>query len=207
MTHAAHRMGRADGLKRDYNLLAMVSRKIEDKSAAVRLRKFFRVVQRVGAVNIGISKQGSIFLKSTDELERGITSRSTVHATFDSEEKLCQAIEEVKKADLGLSVTAQGLFDGIERCCRKTGLSFHTVALSIGVLGPRELIPEPEVLAISTMCGHGFVTFGLAQKALDDVSTGRRDVDEVCRELARPCLCGIFNPARAREILLSKKGG
>jgi hypothetical protein len=205
MTHAAHRMGQPDSLKSDFNLLAMVSRKIEDGNAVERLREFYRIVKHVGAVNIGISKQGSIFLKTPDELEAAITARSTVHATFDSEEKLCQAIEEVKKADLGISVTAQGLFDGVERCCRKTGLSFHTVALSIGVLGPRQMIPEPEILAISTMCGHGFVTFNLARKALSDVASGRRKVDEVVKELARPCLCGIFNPVRAREILLSKR--
>ena len=125
----------------------------------------------------------------------------------ESEEKLCLAMEEVKKADLGISVTAQGLFQGVERCCRKTGLSFHTVALSLGVLGPMELIPDPDILAISTMCGHGYVTFNLARKALDDVAAGHRDVDDVCKELARPCLCGIFSPVRAREILLSKKKG
>ncbi len=207
MTHSAHRVGQPDSLKGDFNLMAIASAssKLDDAEAVARLREFFRIVQRVGAVNMGVSKQGSLFHKTPDELERAITSSPTVHGTFDSEEKLCQAIKEVKKADLGISVTAQGLLDGVERCCRKTGLSFHTLTLSIGVLGPREMIPEPEILAISTMCGHGFVTFNLARKALDDVAAGRRDVNKVCEELARRCLCGIFNPIRAREILLSKK--
>ncbi len=128
-----------------------------------------------------------------------------IHATFDSEEKLCRAIEELKKADLGLSITAQGLFDGVGRCCRESGLSFHTVAFSIGVLGPEELIPEPEVLELSTMCGHGFVTFNLAKKALEDVASGRGNIDETVKKLARPCLCGLFNPERARQILLANR--
>lgn len=204
MTHAAHRMGQAESLTHDYHLLATVSRKKEDEKAAEGLRKFFRIVRQTGAVNMGISKQGSIFLKTFEELERTITNRSMVHATFDSEEKLCQAIEELKKADLGLSITAQGLFDGVGRCCRESGLSFHTVALSIGVLGPKELIPEPEVLELSTMCGHGFVTFNLAKKTLEDVASGQGNIDEMVKKLSRPCLCGLFNPTRAREILLSK---
>ncbi len=207
MTHAAHRIGKPESLAHDYHLLAMISKKVNDKNAVARLREFLHIVQRAGAVNIGVSRQGSRFVKTNDELERSITTRSTVHAAFESEEKLCRAMEEVKKADLGISVTAQGLFQGVERCCRKTGLSFHTVALSLGVLGPMELIPNPDILAISTMCGHGYVTFNLARKALDDVGAGHRDVDEVCKELARPCLCGIFSPVRAREILLSKKKG
>ncbi|MBW2308118.1 MAG: hypothetical protein JRG73_14420 [Deltaproteobacteria bacterium] len=204
MTHAVHRMGTPESLARDYNLLAMVARKVDGVDAVAKLQEFLRIVQRVGAVNTGVSRRGSRFVKTDDEVERAITAHSTVHATFDSEEKLCQAVEEVKKADLGVSVTAHGLFDGLERCCRKNGLSFHTVALSIGLVGPEDLVPDPDILAISTMCGHGYVTFNLARKALDDVAAGRRNMDEVCKELARPCLCGIFNPIRAREILLSR---
>lgn len=205
MTHAAHRTGSTDSLRSDYNLIATVSRKREDEKAAEKLKKFLRIVKQTGAVNMGITKQGSIFLKTPEELERAITNRTMLHATFDSVEKLCQAIEALKRADLGLSITAQGLFDGVGRCCRESGLSFHTVALSIGVLGPKELIPEPEVLDLSTMCGHGFVTFNLAKKALEDVASGQADIDETVETLSRPCLCGLFNPARAREILLSKK--
>lgn len=205
MTHSAHRMGRPDSLVRDYHLLATVSSKADGGNAVARLRSFFHIVQRIGAVNIGISREGSLFLRTAHELKQAITARSVVHATFDSEEKLCHAVAEMKKADLGISLTAQGLFKDIERCCHKTDLPFHTVAFSIGLLGPMKLIPEPEVLELSTMCGHGFVTFNLARKALGDVAKGRRDVEEVCRELARPCLCGLFNPVRAREILLSKK--
>ena len=137
MTHAAHRTGQVDSLKCDYHLLATISRKREDEKAAEKLRKFFRIAKQAGAVNMGISKQGSLFLKTPEELERGITNHSMIHATFDSEEKLCQAIEALKKADLGLSITAQGLFDGVGRCCQANGLSFHTAALSIGVLGPK----------------------------------------------------------------------
>lgn len=205
MTHAAHRMGQEDSLKCDYHLLATTSRKKEDEKAAEGLRKFFHIIRQTGAVNMGMSKEGSIFFKTPEELERTISNRSMVHATFDSEEKLCRAIEELKKADLGLSITAQGLFDGVGRCCRESGLSFHTVALSIGVLGPKELIPEPKVLELSTMCGHGFVTFNLAKKALEDVANGRGNIDETVKKLARPCLCGLFNPVRARKILLSNR--
>ena len=205
MTHAVHRMGDPASLAHDFHLLGMVSKKAEIPDAVDKLKEFLRIVHRAGAVNIGVSRQGSLFHKSLNELEEALASDSLIHATFDSGEKLRHAVEEVKKADLGISVTAQGLFNKIEQCCQKSGLSFHTVALSLGVIGPPEMIPEPEVLALSTMCGHGFVSFNLARKALEDVASQRRDVDDVCRELARPCLCGLFNPALAREILLSRK--
>lgn len=205
MTHAAHRMGQADSLMCDYHLLATVSRKKEDMKAGEGLRKFFHIVRQAGAVNMGISREGSIFHKTPEELERTVNHRSMIHATFDSEEKLCRAIKELKKADLGLSITAQGLFDGVDRCCQENGLLFHTIAFSIGVLGPKELIPEPKVLELSTMCGHGFVTFNLAKKALGDISSGRGNIDEIVKTLARPCLCGLFNPERARKILLSNR--
>lgn len=205
MTHSAHRMGRPDDLKRDYHLLAMASVNADHTGVVSRLREFLCIARGAGAVNLGVGARGSLFSLSIDELVHAITARSVVHATFDGEEPLCHAMAEVKKADLGISVTAQGLFKDIERCCQKTDLSFHTVAFSMGLFGPKELIPQPEVLELSTMCGHGFVTFTLAQKALEDVESGRKEVDEACRELARPCLCGLFNPIRAREIFLKKK--
>jgi len=65
MTHALHRLGPTDSLMRDYHLLGMVSRKASNEKGVDQLRKFFRVVVQVGAVNVGVSRKGSIFLKTS----------------------------------------------------------------------------------------------------------------------------------------------
>ena len=77
----------------------------------------------------------------------------------------------------------------------------HTVEHSLGVWGKTDLLPDEEVLQISTMCGHGMVSFGLIEKAVADVKAGRSTPEQAARELAAPCVCGIFNPTRAAELL------
>ena len=56
-------------------------------------------------------------------------------------------------------------------------------------------------LQLTTMCGHGMISSGFARKMTDWVRSGRRTPDEASRYLARFCVCGSFNPARARGIL------
>jgi len=77
----------------------------------------------------------------------------------------------------------------------------HTVEHSLGVWGKRELLPKKEVLEVSTMCGHGMVAFGLIEEAVADVKAGRSSPEKAARRLAEPCVCGIFNPVRAAELL------
>jgi hypothetical protein len=54
---------------------------------------------------------------------------------------------------------------------------------------------------LSTMCGHGMVSHGLAKKMIDWVKEGRRTPEQAAGYLARFCSCGVFNPARAARVL------
>jgi len=62
-------------------------------------------------------------------------------------------------------------------------------------------MPNTQVLALTTMCGHGMISSRLGKKMIDWVKENRRSPEEAVTYLTRFCSCGVFNPARARRIL------
>ena len=110
-------------------------------------------------------------------------------------------LRDVKEADLGVSIVISGLMDGVERCAKAAGARRHTVEWSLGIWGRTELLPSEEVLQISTMCGHGMVAAPMVERLALEVRRGRMSDEEAALQLARPCVCGIFNPVRASMLL------
>jgi len=51
------------------------------------------------------------------------------------------------------------------------------------------------------MCGHHLVSINLILALVDKVKNGRMSAEDAGRELARCCICGVFNPVRAGEII------
>jgi hypothetical protein len=45
------------------------------------------------------------------------------------------------------------------------------------------------------------ISFNLVKKAVEDIKEGRISAEEAACELAKPCVCGVFNPARAKRLL------
>jgi hypothetical protein len=45
------------------------------------------------------------------------------------------------------------------------------------------------------------VASNLVKSLVDDLKAGQVTADEAGKELAKQCACGIFNPARAAELL------
>jgi hypothetical protein len=72
---------------------------------------------------------------------------------------------------------------------------------SLGIHGATEKLPSQAILDISTMCGHGMVAFSLVEHLVDEVKAGRLTVEKAAQELAKQCVCGVFNPVRAAEII------
>ena len=58
------------------------------------------------------------------------------------------------------------------------------------------------MLKLATMCGHGMVAGSLAKKMIDWVKEGRRTPEQAASYMTRFCSCGVFNPARAKRILI-----
>jgi hypothetical protein len=77
----------------------------------------------------------------------------------------------------------------------------HSVEVSGGVFGRRDLLPSSEILEVTTMCGHGMVPKSLVRHLLGRIEQGDITLQQAAHKLARPCQCGIFNPQRAQILL------
>jgi hypothetical protein len=216
VTHTLHRYGDSGSFRDDYILLAIPSKGKNDEGAVEKLRTFLRICAAHKPANmgngdfaayrpsqgLGPSAHGERDLaQEYESVIAGINKPTAVAAVFDSKEKAEAALGDVVKADLGLSVNLSTSVDGARQCCRDTGIKRHSVEYSLGFWDRHNHLPNSQVLELSTMCGHGMVSFNLAKKMLEMVREGRRTPDQAVVTLARFCPCGIYNPVRAKRLL------
>ena len=203
MTHSLHRQGTEENLQNDYVVFTMSAKGHNEAGSAAKMQEFLRIVRRYRPVNLGDMKTGNWFQVEPENIEAGVQDTSVVHAVFTDVGTVADVLKELQAADLGMSIVVSGLLGPVHETCRRLGMkpAPHTVEHSLGVWGKTDLLPDEEVLQISTMCGHGMVSFGLIEKAVADVKAGRSTPEQAARELAEPCVCGIFNPTRAAELL------
>ena len=196
MTHTLHREGIKEA-SNDYVILAMVEG--NDPRKLDNLAELFKIVLRNKPLNY---TGKALFPDLTAEQLPQIYKRTKIGmAVFDRREDLFSALREIKDRDLGVSVVVSGLFPHIGEDCKKLGLPMHTVNYSLGVWGKREKLPDPKVTEITTMCGHGLVSFSLVESLLKEIRRGKKTLEEAADTLARPCVCGVVNPKRAVELL------
>jgi hypothetical protein len=131
----------------------------------------------------------------------GVKKSGTCSAVFDSKEKAEACLKDVIKEDLGLSINMSTSVQGAHNAAECCGIHRHSVEYSLGFADPHDHLPNSQVLELSTMCGHGMVSFNFARKMLDMVREGRRTTDQAVATLARFCPCGVYNPSRAKRIL------
>ncbi|MFQ5690356.1 MAG: hypothetical protein ACE5HQ_08805 [Gemmatimonadota bacterium] len=217
MTHTLHRYGPADDHADDYLVLAMPARGFDPALAVERQKEFLRRALRHGPVNLGDSAHGAWHHSRRDlrpdihwrrdstpdprEVIDAVDSPSPVTAVFDNLEAVRAFLAELREADLGLSINVSALAATAARCCESLGIPRHSVEYSLGFFGRTERLPGETALRLCTMCGHGMIAHGLAEKMIAWVKTGRRTPEEAGRVLARFCNCGAFNPSRAARIL------
>ena len=201
MTHTNHRQGTRESLSRDYVVFMYAAKGINDKDAGQKLREFLRMGYQYGPVNAGPARTGDVFLSSPEKVLERVVRASSAYLVYDDRAKVEALVKDVVRADLGLSVIVSGLFDEVDGICRAAGIRRHTAQCSLGVWGKIEKLPPPEILDVSTMCGHGMVSFNLVQRTVMAVDKGIVSLEEAGRILARPCACGIVNPRRAQELL------
>ena len=222
MTHSLHRFGRYEDLTGDYIVFAMPARGINDAEAVEVQKVFLSMALKHHPVNIGDAKRGGEFTpqaglnplvhwrRNTEPdpqaVVDGVEAPGIVAAVFDDYGRMEEFVRALQAAELGVSINISALADRAEDCCRACGITRHSVEYSLGFQGRTDLLPEKCVLELSTMCGHGTISFGLARKMVDRVRSGRRSPKEAARTLARFCVCSIFNPARAERILEEASG-
>ena len=135
-----------------------------------------------------------------------VTTSTTVAAVFDNQEAAASFTKALKEEDLGVSINISTSIRGAQQCCKAAGIPRHSAGYSLGFEGKTEHLPNADVLALSTMCGHGMIATSLAKKMIDWVREGRRTPEQASCYLTRFCSCGIFNVSRAARILNEARG-
>lgn len=200
MTHTLHRHGRF--LDRDFVVLAMSAKGINESGSAEKLRAFLRLADKHHPVNFGDIKSGNRSELSIEDLLARVEDTSVVHAAFDALAPVEAFVAELGRADLGLSIVVTGDTDDVRQMCvRRFNREPHTVEHSLGIWGRIDRLPPARLLEVTTMCGHAVVSARLVEKLMNEVKSGRKTPEEAAAELARPCVCGVFNPSRAAALL------
>ncbi len=202
MSHSLHRRGNEESFHDDYVMLIMTSPdRVNDPDVKNKLREAWDVLSSFEAdlTNFGSVRGGGRHRKLIKEFKE--EGKFLIHAVFKERDSIKACLNELKKRDLGLSVTVSGNFDEVKGMCHEIGLAPHTVQYSLGVVGKTELLPDEKVLEITTMCGHAMVSPNLLAHLVKRIQAGKITHAEASLELSRQCECGIFNPARAERLL------
>lgn len=201
MTHSLHRQGTPKELKDEVVFILSPSRGNNTDGAKPKVQKFLELMKRNGAVNYGDDLSGNVMVLGYEKLLENATDFTNIHAVFSDKKKAINALKEVVKENMGLSVVVSGLFDVLKECCDAANIGFHTIEHSLGFFGNTEKLPSDEVLKVVTMCGHGLVSVNLVEKLVKDIKAGRTTSEKAANLMAKQCMCGIFNSDRAKETL------
>lgn len=202
MTHTLHRIGTRESLQGDWVFLCMPSKDINHVNSAPKLRRFLELALKNNAVVIGDARSGNAFHQGgIDKVIENVEDRAVVQAVFNNKDAVIQMLQDLKEADLGLSVVVSGLVDEVAECCSKAGLKPHTVEHSLGRWGKTEKLPPREIMEIGNMCGHAMVSVNFIREMIEKVKKGRLTPEKAADELFKPCMCGIFNTDRAAKLI------
>ncbi|MCJ7646134.1 hypothetical protein MUO65_04440 [bacterium] len=196
MTHTMHRQGSVESLKEDYIVLVMGG-DIPFDIYRRRLQRRFPRIYEMGKkvlLNAGI-------LKLLRIIKRAKPTGSYRSPVFNNKEELTSYLKQLKEKNLGKSVVVSGLFDEVNDCLKELNLSPHTVQFSLGIFGRKELLPEKEILEITTMCGHHMISPNLVEKLADDIKNGRMSLEETVRLMSEQCVCDVFNKGRICKLM------
>ena len=203
MTNTLHRRGTPASLKNDYVIFCTMAKGINSKGSGPKIQEFIRICLKYNPVNMGDGYMGNI-LQEDVGVQRFLAERSDgegAAAVFTDLDTLQKVIDELIRADLGISINVSGLLDDVQACCRKAGMERHSVEHSLGVWGAKDRLPERDILEVNTLCGHGMVSFNLIRKMVEYVKLRRLTPQKAANLMAKCCECGAFNPVRAEQLL------
>jgi hypothetical protein len=210
MSHALHRHGTAEQLQNDYTFYARASRFVNREGCGPKLRKILSIVlEEKNLVNFGSSHAGKSREAGLipEEYAKTLDKAYGVAGCFSDKEAVRSILKKLKEADTGISFVISGLIDEVVKIAKEVGVKPHTAFLSLGVHGKRALLPEEEVLQITTMCGHHQIGTRLTRAVVERVKAGKMTPEAGSHLLAQPCPCGIFNTRRSTAILASYQKG
>ncbi len=213
MTHSLHREGTKENLADDYTIYCLPAIGKNDKGSGTKRWRFLKITLDNNAANAGLADIGNIMKVSKEKLlahveqryknspEDGMGDGVAPCICCSSKQDILNILKEALAADFGLSIMVQGLREEVCDCLQELGLKPHTIHHSLGVWGRTDKLPSKEILEITTMCGHGMCSPSLVKKCIEDIIRGKTTPAEAAKLLAAQCVCGIFNPVRAEELL------
>jgi len=216
MTNTLHRYGNGPSFKDDYIIFMIPTRGYNDEECIPKLKAFLKICAKYHPVNMGNGNRGSLAPqknlnplahwnrdneKEWDIVIEEVKKPGTVSAVFATKEDAEACLKEVIDADFGISVNMSTSVDNAKEAAECCGIKRHSINYSLGFNDPHDHLPNSQVLELSTMCGHGMISFNMAKKMLDMVREGRRTPKEAAETLIRFCPCGIYNPHRAKRII------
>ena len=191
ITHTLHRKGNLESLKGDYVILAMLAAGIKDRDPDAK-KKLVEI--------------GKIFKQHDPEniITENVWKISTIiTASFKDIETVKDILKILKEKDFGISIVVSGIISEIRKIVTEIGLDLHTAHLSLGVFGKKDLLPSEKVLEITTMCGHACISPQSVEYYVNQIKNKKITVEKAAEKLAKPCVCGIVNIKRTKEILES----
>jgi hypothetical protein len=202
MTHSLHRFGDEENLKQDFVVMAMASRGVNDKGSGPKIKKHLTICQKYRPVNLGGLKIGNACNFTQQEIldRAGADYVSTFNGVFTDRETTKKVLREIIDEKVGLSTVVSGLYSETCAMAQELGIQPHTVNHSLGIWGKKELLPEPQILEIITLCGHGMISQHLVRHYFEKVKKGY-DADAAAREIGRFCYCAICNVDRIASVL------
>ena len=167
MTNTLHRYGDAESLRNDFIVFAIPSRGYNDRDCVPKLRQFLRMALKYKPVNLGDGSRGGIFRPSKklnplahwfrkakpdfEEVVEKVSSPTPVAAVFDNREAVERFVEELRGADLGISINISARIDGAVECCRGAGLARHSVEYSLGFMATQGLEPAKVLHVVDSL--------------------------------------------------------
>lgn len=201
MTHSLHRLGNLLSLQSEFIVLTFGHSRRSKRTFESRKATF----QKKNPGTYKIAKKGYKFLKIDRIINKikDIKNRDKHVGPYviKTKEELYQCLKKMKRAKNGRSVVVSGIIDDIDNCLKKLDLRMHTVQYSLGYFGKTELLPDSNILEMTTMCGHHMVSPKLVKKLAGDVKRGKLTSQEASKSMEKLCVCKIFNKDRATDML------
>ncbi len=220
MTNTLHRFGKPEELKDDYIVFTLARPGTNDIGSVEKAREFLKIALKYNPVNFtGEFRHGSAFRpeKNLNLFRLYVRGRKEIvspelvmdemeppgraSVVFDNKQALEEFLKEIKEIDFGLSVNVSSLVDDFKEITLRTGILPHSINYSLGFRGNLYRLPDQQILALTTMCGHGLIANSFAKKMIDRVKEKRLTPEKAARYMAKFCMCGAFNTSRAERIL------
>ncbi|MGI6169193.1 MAG: hypothetical protein ACOYI4_05720 [Christensenellales bacterium] len=199
MSHTLHRQGSDESISKDFVVLSRVAEEVNRTGSKEQLEKFVRLGYEHNPANLG-NHQGNMYAKTYEEICGNIIDGRGSNIVFSSREDLKAYLKDLQAIHYSISVTVSGMTDIVKEVAEECGIKLHSISMSLGVFGNVKRLPDKEILAITTMCGHHQVSPGLVSDVMEKVKSGKLTPHEGALKVAAPCPCGVLNARRAEEI-------